>query len=52
MRKFPEGYLDFEIKHTENLVKLHSETKDEELRITVLKLREVLERIYISYNIR
>jgi len=43
---YTKDYLDFERKHTEALVKLHHETQDEELRIEILNLRDVLERIY------
>ena len=46
MKEFSREYLDFEAKHTRELVELHTNTKDEVLRLQILTLRKTLERIF------
>lgn len=46
MIKFEKEYLEFEKTHTEELVKLYTETRDETLRLDILKLRKTLEDLY------
>jgi len=47
MKKYSKEYLDFELKHTRELVVLHHKTGDEELRLQILEVRKTLERIFL-----
>lgn len=46
-KEFSKEYLDFEAKHTRELVELHTNTKDEVLRLQILTLRRTLERLFM-----
>jgi hypothetical protein len=46
MKRWPEGYLEFEKHYMLNLEGLWLGTEDEELRVLILMLRECLERLY------
>lgn len=47
MKEFSREYLDFEAKYTRELVELHTNTKDEVLRLQILTLRKTLERLFM-----
>jgi len=47
MKQYSKEYLDFELKHTRELLELHHKTKDEELRLQILEVRKTLERIFL-----
>jgi hypothetical protein len=47
MKQYSKEYLEFELKHTKELVELHHNTRDEELRLQILEVRKTLERIFL-----